>query len=271
MSGRDAYATRRETSAARREAGFARALLDPGHALPPGLRAPPGGDLRRRFDVYRNNVTAGLVEATLTGFPSLLGHLGERYFRALAREFVRAHPPDSPVLARYGEALPGFVETFPPLARWPWLGDVARVELARRRASDAADERPTAADTLLGTGADALETLVPRPHPSLQLLRSRWPALTLWRAGIDATRPGPGDAAAEDVAVVRPAMRVHEHRLPPGGHAFLARLDGRATLGDAGRAALADAPDADVPALLALAVTSGALSAFAPATPNDGD
>ena len=271
MSAREADTACRDTSAARREAGFARALLDPLCDLPPGLFVPRGGDARRRFAVYRNNVTAGLVEATLEGFPSLRGHLGERYFRAMAREFVRAHPPDSPVLARYGEALPGFVETFPPLARWPWLGDVARVELARRRASDAADERPTAADTLLGTGADALETLVPRPHPSLRLVRSRAPALTLWRAGLGEARPGPHDAAAEDVAVVRPAMRVREHRLPPGGHAFLARMDGRATLGDAGRAALADAPDADVPALLALAVTSGALSAFAPATPKDGD
>ena len=52
----------------------------------------------------------------------------------MAGVFVRAHPPRSPVLALYGDAFPGFLERFEPVAHLPYLADTARLELCPARA-----------------------------------------------------------------------------------------------------------------------------------------
>ena len=46
-----------------RHESFARALLDPSAGVPAGLLRPDGAPAARRFDIYRNNVVASLVDA----------------------------------------------------------------------------------------------------------------------------------------------------------------------------------------------------------------
>ena len=81
---------------------FSTALLDGEHPVPPGLMQPDGRPAGKRFDVYRNNVLSSLVDAMVSGFPAIVSLLGETYFRALAAQYVRAYPPTTPVIARYG-------------------------------------------------------------------------------------------------------------------------------------------------------------------------
>ena len=89
------------------QAAWGTALLDPDRAVPAGLVTWNGSDPAQRFAVYRNNVTVSLMQALADTFPVCAASVGEARFRDLARAFVRAQPPRSPVLARYGAGLRG--------------------------------------------------------------------------------------------------------------------------------------------------------------------
>ena len=88
---------------------FRNALLSPDLPPPPGLTGPDGRPAGRRFEVYRNNVAVSLTDALRLGFPVVRTLLGDDFFTALAHEFLRAHPPVSPILMLYGAALPDFL------------------------------------------------------------------------------------------------------------------------------------------------------------------
>ena len=88
------------------QAKFAAALLDPACPCPSGLKTWTGGDPARRFQVYRNNVVASLIDALADTFPVTLELVGDTFFRAMAGVFVRGCPPRSPILAFYGDDFP---------------------------------------------------------------------------------------------------------------------------------------------------------------------
>lgn len=237
------------------EAPFRAALLDPGAPIPDGLVDGDGRPAGRRYNVYRNNITASLTDALETGFPAIVKLLGAENFRGLARGFLRAHPPQSPRMMFYGAAFPAFLERQEPLARYPYLGDVARLELLLRESYHAADH--TALDPeALAVEPDALMGLHLRLAPSLRLMRSRWPVHALWAFNMaDGPRP---EARAEDVVIVRHGFDPAPHLLPAGGAAFLTALARGTTLGAAYEAALAEAEDFDLAALLTLLISQNA-------------
>lgn len=232
---------------------FAPALLDPAVAVPPGLEDPAGRPAGRRFDVYRNNVVVSLKAALATGFPVIETLVGPDFFDAMAGVFVRAHPPRSPVLSRYGTDFPGFLERFPPVAHLPYLADVARLELALRAAYHAADTRPIAPEALQHPRlAEA------RLHfaPATRLLASPYPIGTIWKAN---TEPGHGpvQGGAESVLVTRPDWDPKPVILPAATARFTAALLDGAPV----EAALAAAgPELDLAAALTTLLTTKSIT-----------
>jgi hypothetical protein len=220
------------------ETAFRQAALDPDAPVPAGLVGPGGTGAGRRFDVYRNNVAVGLTEALEAAFPSVRGHVGTDFFAAMAGVFLRAHPPDTPVLWRWGDRLPGFIETFPPLVSLPWLADVARLEIAIRASYHAADARPADPARLAGIAPDRLGDARLRLAPAVRLVRSRWPVFVLWRAGLGGPLPD-RDTTGQNVLVTRPGFDPLPWVLPPGGGLFLERLLDGAPLAEATGAAAA--------------------------------
>lgn len=237
---------------------FRTALLDPGRPVPEGLTDGAGRPAGRRFDVYRNNVAASLTEALEAGFPATASLLGGANFKGVAGAFLRLHPPASPRMTLYGADFPDFLDGFAPLAPYPYLGDVARLEYALRESYHAADHDPLD-PAALAVAPDALMALRLVPAPSVRLVSSRWPVHALWafdRAGGPKPR-----AEAQDVVILRDGFDPAPHLLPPGGVAFLRALDGRAALGDAVAAALDAAPGFDLAALLTQLLSHAALRA----------
>ena len=219
---------------------FARALCDA--ALPPpGLSA-------RGFAVHCNNRMVALIEALEAGFPATRRIVGEEFFRAMAREFIRNHPPHSPVLLDYGDTLPQFIARFEPASSLPYLADVARIEAGWTRAYHAADAELPGAQILSSICENTRFTL----HPAVSIVRSAHPAATIWQTNSENGTPGEIENwIGEDVLIARPHLDVSVHRLPQGGALFLQSLQSGRTLGEAAEAAFAEAPTFDLPQQLA--------------------
>ncbi|MEZ2221990.1 DUF2063 domain-containing protein [Rhizobium sp. RCC_161_2] len=240
------------------QAKFAAALVDPERAVPKGLTAWNGPRPERRFGVYRNNVTVGLVGALASRFPVAEKIVGNDFFAVMAHEFIRLHPPRSPLLLAYGDDFADFVETFEPARDIDYLPDVIRLEAARGKAYHAADAAPLDPALLATIEPERLASLAFALHPSASILRSPFPAVTIWamNAGEMELRPI-DDWSGEDALVVRPEMTVQVHRLPAGGVTFLEALAAGADLTTAVEAAITAAPDFDLSANLAGALAAG--------------
>jgi hypothetical protein len=181
----------------------------------------------------------------------------------MARVFVSAHPPRSKILHNYGDDFGDFIAAFAPAGGLPYLADVARLEAARTRAYHAADAAPLGAADFSALDPKTIGTLRLSLHPSLQIVRSPYPVVTIWAMNAGDLEPGAiDDSVAEDALVLRPRLDVVVRCLPPGGAAFLLALSSGATLRDAAERALSDDPGFDLTANLAGLVGSGAATAF---------
>jgi len=242
---------------------FAEALTDRSMPVPDGLAAWNAPHPERRFGVYRNNVFWGLVEALKSRFAATASIVGDEFFTAMAGDYVRLEPPRSPLLLRYGDTFADFVERFEPAANLPYLPDVIRLEVARSHAYHAADCPPLDADGLAAVAPERLPSLTFRSHPSMTVIRSAYPVVTIWAMNAGEMPVGAiDDWQGEDALVVRPAMTVHVHRLAPGGAAFVEALATGCALGDAVETARTANGSFDLTANLAAVLQSGAFAAF---------
>jgi hypothetical protein len=237
-----------------RQASFAAALLDPDLPVPEGLIDAQGRPAGRRFAVYRNNVAGSLTGVLEQGFPVVAKLLGEDYFKAMAGVFLRQHPPTSRIMMLYGDAMPAFLAGFPPLAKLPYLADVARLEQALREAYHAADAAPVAAQVLAELPPEDFMAARVRLAPALRVIASPYPILSIWRANTEEAAPPPV-MRPEDVIVLRPEFDPEPHLLPAGGAEFVTALLAGETIGAALDLA---GEDIDLSAVLAVLIGGGA-------------
>jgi Putative DNA-binding domain len=224
---------------AERQSGFYAALLDRNVSPPAGLLGPDGQPSTRRFGVYRNNVAAGLAGVLKDAYPAVCRIVGEEFFLAMARLYALASPPVSPILLDYGGGFPDFIAGFEPAAMLPYLADVARIERAWNEAyhsREMAPLTPSAFAEITGGEFAGISFVL---HPSLRIVRSRYPALTIWRMNVDDGVPGPVDlSAGENALVVRPAAEVEVRTMPLGGAEFVEALRSGLTVSEAARLAI---------------------------------
>jgi hypothetical protein len=237
---------------------FHAALRDAAMPTPAGLldkRSAPAG---KRFDVYRNNVTVSLMEALKDGFPATARLLGEANFTQIARQFVSAHAPKSPLMFLYGDHFPKFLAGIEPLAHLRWLPDVARLEWALRQAYHAADATPIAAETLQALTPQNFMSARFVFAPAVQLLHTDHPATQIRDYALGhGPKPTGGPEA---VLITRPEYDPAATPLPAPQAALLdALLDGLPL-----SQALDQAADADLSALLPLLLAQNALHSLIP-------
>jgi hypothetical protein len=163
---------------------FSAALLDASLPPPAGLQAWNGSDPAPRFAVYRNNVVHSLVAVLADSFPVVQQLVGEEFFGAMARLYVVDHPPSSPLMHRYGAGWPAWITDFEPARALPYLSDIARLEWARLCAFHAADAEPVPLPAIaaLIQAPERLARAALVLHPSLAIVRSAHPIVSLWAA-----------------------------------------------------------------------------------------
>jgi len=212
------------------QATFTKGLLDASIPAPEGLTNPDGAQATKRYDVYRNNVAVSLSDALEAAFPVIRKLVGDQFFRAMAGVYLRQHPPSSPLMMYYGEAMP------------------------MRQSYHAADAAPIQAEALQALAPDALMATTFRFAPAVHLLRSDFPIAAIYRAN---TQNGPKPVMkAETALITRPEFDPMLHTLDQPAADCLAALIAGETL----EAAIAAGGDAlDLGALLGLLLGQGAI------------
>jgi hypothetical protein len=242
---------------------FVNALLDPDLPPPNGLKAWHGERPIRRFAVYRNNLIGGLIEALEERFPVCLRLVGEEFFHAMAQSYVRASLPCTPVLLEYGQDFADFISAFGPARELPYLPDVAWLEYAMGRAYHAADAVPLSREFMRSLQSDRLDSATVSLHPSIQLISSKYPIVSIWRANLSHEEPMASLLDhAQDALVVRPRLEVETHILPDGGLAFVGALADGATFSAAANSARRVVADFDLTECLRVLLASEAFVAI---------
>jgi Putative DNA-binding domain len=243
---------------------FALALLDPDAATPDFLetrnRAAPGA----RFDVYRNNVHASLIDALLAAFAVTARLVSEDSFRALAGAYLRRELPQGAALHEYGARLPEFIRECGAADSPSYLPDVAALEHAWWQAYGAADAPALATATLAALDGERLLRQGAKLHPAARLLSSVHPVHGIWAAHQGDGEPLPPSRwEGECVLITRPDVQVHVQRITAAEHTLLTQLAAGAPLECAAEAALAQDPTFDLGASLLRMVAAGAIQELA--------
>lgn len=159
--------------------------------------------------VYRNNVRAAYLRVLRDTFPIVERLVGEDFFRYLAHEYFHACPPTSPLVARYGDALPGFIESFAPASGLPYLADVARLELAWLAAYHAAEADSLSPEKIFDAVGDAPDRARLILHPSMRLISSEYPVYSIWLHNREGrSEPLRLAEGGERVLLIRPTHKV---------------------------------------------------------------
>ena len=208
--------------------------------------------------VHRNNVMSSLTKAVAARYPVVRRLLGEERFLESVRRFTVAEPPRSPLLLDYGDGFPEFLRH---LGEEACIADVADLEAARGKAYHAADAAPLPPQAFADIPVERLAGLRLTFHPSVSLLQSRFPIVSLWQANQEA-----GDVALQEhpeaALIARPILEVEVSNLPPGGFAFFTTLRRGATMAKAAEAAMDAAPDFDLAVNLSVMIRAGIVTGF---------
>lgn len=134
--------------------------------------APQDKALRVHHDTW----FFGLVEALRGAYPVTEAMVGAPAFKALCRDYVRAHPLNTACLNAYGDRMARFLRDRDP----PWLADLAAFEWATTIAHHAEDAAPCGFEELLAPDAHCAL------HPSAQVL---WLEFDVMRLQADSKGP----------------------------------------------------------------------------------
>jgi hypothetical protein len=240
-------------------AEFAAGLLDPQHPIPLLVK----GQIARRYAVYRNNVTVGLIRALEANFPVVRKLLGEEYFAGFSRDFAQGHPPQSPLMFQFGADFPQALERAEDLAAYPYLADVARLEILWRESYHAADAGPLAADALAAIDPDSLFDCRLIAHPATRLVSSQFAIHSIFTVNrSDAEGHVPDSTQPQFVFLTRPHYDVAVHAITEDQFVFFRALVNSENLGDALDSAATIEPNFNLSGTLALMLQSGAFQSI---------
>ncbi len=218
---------------------FLDALYDDGDAGPIEEIVGNGLGPPARLRIYRHSCNEIQTAALRAAYPAVLALVGPAFFEQTAHGYRQAHPSASGNLQGFGAAFADYLATLPSLAEYPYLPDVARLEWRRQLAVLAADADAVGAEGRAGMAGAALQRQRVRLHPSVQLLRSRYAVMTLWRWCLAPSANPPSIDQGEQVLLWRDGAEVAMAALAPATFRCLEVLAGGDDLGTARAAACA--------------------------------
>jgi Putative DNA-binding domain len=236
------------------------ALLDPLAGVPAAIA---NVDLRAGVDFRHAGIGAFLVRALAARYPVVRRLIGDDSFLDVAGRFVAKQPPRLPIVQHFGETFPHYLRSLGGAASFEYVADIAALEAARARAYHSADATPLDAQTLSSLSTGRFDECSVILHPSVALVASRFPVVTIWRTNQTETGGGAFDQWRPEAALIaRPFLDVDVLLLPAGGHAFMTALSTGSTIAAAGASARDDDPEFDLDASLTMLAKANIVVGF---------
>ena len=133
-----------------------------------------------RMEVYRTTTRSLHVSAIGDDFPVCKKILGDDYFNLIAKKYFLAHPSTSIDLNDYGDEFAAFIENLlierPELKEYSYLADLAKLEIAVKKAHFAKDEKELSID-----GCEFDENSILSIRPDVIIQRSPYPVHIIWQ------------------------------------------------------------------------------------------
>jgi putative DNA-binding protein len=235
------------------------ALFDPLARVP----APIGDiDLRGRTGFCHTDLVTFLIRALAARYPVVRRLIGDDSFLQAARRFVAMQPPRMPIVAHFGEAFPHYLRSLGDAASFEYVADMAELEAARARAYHSADATLLDAQALSFLSTARCGDFVVRLHPSVAMVASLFPIVTIWKANQTDSAGIIDHWRAEAALVVRSFLDVDVLLLPPGGHAFMTALSSGSTIAAAAACATVNDNSFDLAATLTILAEANVVVGF---------
>jgi hypothetical protein len=161
-------------------------------------------------------------------FPIVRKLLGEESFVMLASEFVGAGQAIS-AAPWLDEEFPRFLRAYGRGASIEYLADIAELEKARAKSTRFMVTPCLSRLRLSSALRHPLDTMCFEFHPSVSLIRSRFPVVTIWELNQTDEECGLEHWGAESALIAGCVSGTAVWRLSPGEFAFLSALLGGAT------------------------------------------
>lgn len=185
-----------------------------------------------RLSVYRNNVIHSLTEALAAQFPIVKRLVGESFFLALARDYVRQHPPVEASLTFYGDQFSEFITEHEHCQLLPYLADVASLELLCQHCLHAADDSTLTAQDLGLLAEDEFGSLQLQLKQSVSIFISKFGAVDIWQENLkeDPVQLDLNNLEESRAVVYRQNFQVKVINLPKDVYFLLQKIQEERTL-----------------------------------------
>lgn len=199
-----------------------------------------GMDPKARLHIHRRHYETSLVTALLGKFPATVWLTGSQFVAEAARQYVRAHPPQRPCIAEYGQDFPDFLADFPGAGRVPYLRDFARLEWHVGYVAIAVDEPAIPSEQLAAIANEDVADRVLKLQPGLRYLSAPWPVDNLLKVYLSEAAPERLEFEPEQIWLeIRGARgEFRLERLAAGEFTFRKAITEGRSLGDATEEAL---------------------------------
>ena len=165
-------------------------------------------------------------------FPVVRTLLWDDPFKTVAEAFLANHPATAWSRSNMPERFPPYLRTYGSSSSIEYLADIADLECVYRVAKRSLGWSPASADLLSTLTAQQSKTLGIELHPSVSLLQSRFPIVSIWE-GIRSNRYTLQRWTSELALVAKPAATVQVLCLSTDEHLFLTALARGRTIADA--------------------------------------
>lgn len=237
---------------------FLAALYDDAEAGPLESVVGHGLEPAARLRIYRHSGAAIHSGALRTAYPAVLALVGEAFFAQTAQACRTAYPSVCGNLQTFGQHFADHLAALPAIRAWPYLPDIARLEWLRQASALSGNRETTPT-----TGPTNL-------HPSVRLLASRYPVLTIWRYALRPTDAGLKlPDAGERIVLWRDDDQIAMAALDPASFACIESLASCRALADAYQAGRGQDPDFDFAACIESFAERGLLAMRASPAPNE--
>lgn len=191
--------------------------------------------------IHRNNFFYATRSALADLYRTVEALVGSEFFAVMARDFILAEPPNTPVMMDYGGEFPGFIARYPAVRDLTYLPDMAAFEWEMHQVRHAAEAQALEPADFTALSPEALVRLELSLIPAARVFVSDYAVARLWHAHwvepVNLSSLGPIDDAT-CVLIVRRDLEVSVIALTWGQAVLLQSAQGGAGLGVATAMAL---------------------------------